>query len=134
MFLDLIVAELEHLQFVRESCLRSLCFCKKVDDFPIRERLLDILIIEVYDGVPVWERLSLHPIVEDDLLLAVLVDALDFTIVTHELLHDFLIRNGLPMVLFRELQTEIFLFVFLCILLFCFSFAWCHHVELLRRL
>jgi len=53
--LDLVVAELEYLQFVWESRLSSLCLSKEVDNFAIREGLFDVLVVKVDDSVTIWE-------------------------------------------------------------------------------
>ena len=98
--------------------------------------MLYILIVEVDDGVAVRERLALDPVIENDLFLAVLVYALDLSVVANELLDNFLVGNGLPMVLLGELETEVFLFILLMLLsillfhLVVIGFNTCH-VELL---
>lgn len=53
--LDLIVAEFEHLELIRERCLCGLGLGKVIDDFTVRERLLDILVVEVDDCVAIGE-------------------------------------------------------------------------------
>ena len=110
-FLDLIVAELENLELIWERGLCGLSLSEKVDNLAIRERLLDVLVIEVDDCVAIREGLTLDSIIKDDLFLAVLVDALDLPIVTNVLLDDLLVRVRLVVVLLGELQAEIFLFV-----------------------
>ena len=111
MFLDLVVAELENLELIWERGLCGLGLCEEIDDFTIRERLLDVLVIEVDDCVAIREGLTLDSVVEDDLLLAVLVDALDLAIVTDILLNDLLVGMCLVVILLGELQAEVFLFV-----------------------
>ena len=111
MFLDLIVAEFEHLELVRESRLSGLCLGEEVHNFAIRVGLLDVLVVEVDDSVAIREGLTLDTIVEDDLFLAVLVDTLDLTIVTYELLDNFLVLNSFAVVLLGELKTEVFFLV-----------------------
>lgn len=91
MFLNLIVAKLEHLELIREGSLRSLRLSKVVAHFAVWEGLLDILIVEVDDCVAIRESLPLDPVVEDDFLLAVLVDALDFSILANVLLSHLLV-------------------------------------------
>ena len=91
MLLDLVVAELEYLQFVWESRLGSLCLSKEVDNFAIREGLFDVLVVKIDDSVSIWEWFTLNAIVEDDLFLTVLVDPLYFAIVANVLLHYLLV-------------------------------------------
>ena len=123
MLLDLIVAEFEDLQFVRERALSRLGFRKVVDNLAVRERLLDVLVVEVDDCVAVRERFPLDSVVEDDLFFAVLVNALDFSILADVLLSYFLIRRRLVMVFFGVLKTVIFLLLLLFQLLFSTGLA-----------
>jgi hypothetical protein len=46
------------------------------------------MIVEVNYGVAIWEDFSLHPIIEYHLLLPVLVDSLDLTVMANNLLND----------------------------------------------
>ena len=110
-FLDLIVAELENLELIWERGLCGLSLSEKVDNLAIRERLLDVLVVKVDDCVAIREGLTLDSVVEDDLLLAILVDALDLAIVTDILLNDLLVGMCLVVILLGELQAEVFLFV-----------------------
>jgi len=89
---DLVVAEFENLQLVRESCLRRLSLCEVINNFAIRESLLDILIVEVDDSIAIWEGLALNSIVENDFLFTVLVNSLNLSVMSHILLDDFLVR------------------------------------------
>ena len=112
MLLDLIVAALEHLQLVGERGLSCLRLSEEVHDFTVGEGLLDVLIVEVDDCVAIGERLALDSVVEDDFFLAVLVDALDLTVVAHVLLYDLLVRVSLAVILLRELEAEVLLLIF----------------------
>lgn len=89
----------------------SLRLGKEVNHFTIRECLFDILVVEVNDGISVRERFTLHAIVENDFFLAVLINTLDFSIMADILFDNFLVGQGLAMVLFWEFETEIFLFI-----------------------
>ena len=109
MFLNLIVLELKHLQTIWESRLRGLSISKVVDYSLIRVSLLDVVVVEVHDCVPIREHLSLHPVVEDHLLLAILVQSLNLAIVTDDLLYDFQIRWALVVVLSWELHVVVLL-------------------------
>ena len=114
MFLNLIVTELEYLQFVRECTLCGLCFSKVVNNLAVRESLFDVLVVEVDDSVAIRERFSFNTVVEDDLFLSVLVDALDFAILADVLLCNFLVCSRLAVVLLWILKTIVF-FIFFCI-------------------
>jgi hypothetical protein len=89
--LDLPVLELEHLQSVLERSLRRLRLCEVVNYFLVRIGLLDVVVVEIYDRVAIGPALALHAVVEDDLLLATLKCALDFSIVTDDLLSNLLV-------------------------------------------
>ena len=119
--LDLIVTELENLQLIRERGLRSLSLSEVVNYFAIRECLLDILVVEVDDCVAIWERLSFDSIIEDDLLLSVLVDPLDLSIMPHVLFDYFLVLQGLAVILFGEFEAEVFFLVRVAALIGTFS-------------
>ena len=86
-------------------------FCEIVNDFAVGEGLLDILIVEVDDRVPIGERLALHPVVENHFFFAVLVNSLDLSIVAHVLFNNFLILQSLAVVFLRELKTEVFFII-----------------------
>ena len=111
-FLDLVVGEFEDLQAVWEGGLRRLGFSEVVDNFLVWEGLLDVRVVEVDDRVAVGEAFSLHAVVEDYFLFAVGVHALDLAIVPDYLLHYFLVSCRLLVVLFGELEAEVFLFLF----------------------
>lgn len=107
MLLDLVVAELEDLQFVREGRLRGLCLCEEVHDLSICKGLLYVLVVKVDDSVAIREGLPLDTVIEDDLFLAVLIDPLNLTIVANILLDHFLVRQSFVMVLLGELEAEV---------------------------
>ena len=111
---NLVVAEFEHLKLVREGGLGSLCLWKVVYDLSTRESLLDILVVKVDNCVAIREGLALNSVVEDYFLLAVLIDSLNLAILSNVLLNDLLVREWLAVILFRILQTEVFVFVRLC--------------------
>ena len=111
MLLNLIVAEFEDLQLVRESRLSGLSLSKEVNHLAICKGLLDVLIVEVDNRVAIRERLSLHSIVEYHLLLSVLVDPLDLSIMPNILLDHFLVWHSFVVVLLWESETEVILFI-----------------------
>jgi hypothetical protein len=110
-FFDLVVCKLEYLEAVRERCLSSLCLCKVVHNLLIRVCLLYIVVIEIHYGVTIREDFPLNSIVEDDLFFAVLIDPLNLTVMSNDLLHHFHIRRILVVVHRRELHVEFFLLV-----------------------
>jgi len=113
--LNLLVAELKHLEPVGEGALRGFCICKVVDDLRIWVGLLDVVIVEVDDGVAVGECLSPDPVAEDYLFFAVHVRALYLAVVTHHLLLDRRVLGvGAAVVALVHLHFEVFLVFFAC--------------------
>jgi hypothetical protein len=117
MLLNLIVSEFEHLQAVLECCLGGFCLSEIVSDFLIRIGLFDVLVVEVDDRVAVRECLTLHTVVEDHLFLAILVNPLNFAVVSNDLLHYLGVGQCLTVVLGWELETEVVFFNLIVILL-----------------
>ena len=111
MLLNLVVAEFEDLKLVREGSLRCLCLREEIDNFSVGERLLYVLVVEVNYGVTIWEGLTFDTVVENYFFLAVLIDALNLAIVAHVLLDNFLVRQRLAVILLREFEAEVFLFI-----------------------
>lgn len=72
--------------------------------------MLDIVVIEIDDRVPVGERLSAHAVAEDDLFLAVEVRSLHLSVVADDLVLHLRILLLLVVILVRELHL-IILFV-----------------------
>lgn len=89
----------------------SLCLSEVVDYLLVRVSLLDIIVVEVNYSVTVREHLSLDSVVEDNLLLAVLVDTLDLAIVSDDLLYHPHVWGVLVMVWLRELHIKLLVFV-----------------------
>ena len=108
--LDLAVGELEHLQAISVCGLRGSRLGEVVDDLAVRIGLLDVAIVEVYDGVAVAERLPTHSIAEDDFLLAVGVRTLHLAIVTHDALGGLSVLLVSVVVPVKELHLVILLF------------------------
>lgn len=69
----------------------------------IREGLLNVLIVKVHNSIPVGEALSLDSVIENDLFLAVGVDALDLSIMAYDLFNHLSVCRRLSVVLLREL-------------------------------
>lgn len=111
MLLNLAVGEFKNLQTVVKSGLSRFGLSEVVDYLEVREGLLDVLIIEVYNSVAIGEGLTFDSVVEDHFLLAVCVHSLDLAIASNVLIYDLLAGGGLTVVLGRELKAEIFLFL-----------------------
>jgi hypothetical protein len=107
--LNLAIGEFEHLESVIESGLGGLSFREIIDYFLVREGLLDILIIKIYDGVAVRERFTLNTVVKNDLFLTIGVHSLDLAISSNVLVNNFGTGSSLGMILSWVLQAEIFL-------------------------
>jgi len=112
MFLDLGVCELEYLQTVCGCRLCCLGFREVVNDLLVWESLLNVLVVEVHDGVTIREGLSFDTVVKDDFLFATRVHTLDLAIVADYLVDDLHVGWLLSVVLLGELETEIFLLFF----------------------
>jgi len=115
MLLDLRIRELEDLKSVWIGRLGRLGLRKVINNFLIRVRLLDIIIVEVDDGVAIWERLPAYAIAENDLLLAVVVRPLHLAVVSDNLILNLRVWLLLVVVLVRELHLVV-LFLILQVL------------------
>lgn len=115
MLLDLRIRELEDLKSVWIGRLGRLGLRKVINNFLIRVRLLDIIIVEVDDGVAIWERLPADAIAENDLLLAVVVRPLHLAVVSDDLILNLRVWLLLVVVLVRELHLVV-LFLILQVL------------------
>jgi len=115
MLLDLRIRELEDLKSIWIGRLGRLGLRKVINNFLIRVRLLDIIIVEVDDGVAIWERLPAYAIAENDLLLAVVVRPLHLAVVSDNLILNLRVWLLLVVVLVRELHLVV-LFLILQVL------------------
>jgi len=113
--LNLIVCKFEYLQAIREGSLCGLGLCKIVDDLLVWVSLLDIIIIEVNNGVPIWEYFPLNAIIKDYLFFAVLVYSLNLAIMSNNLLHNLHVLGVLIVVDLWELHIEVLLLFFISI-------------------
>ena len=109
--LDLGVRELEDLQAVGVGRLRRLCLCKIVNNFLVRIRLLDVVIVEVNNSVAIGEGFPADAIAEDDLLLAIDVRPLHLAIVADDLVLYLSIRLLLIVIMMWELHLVVLLLV-----------------------
>ena len=87
MLFYLLVSKLEYLESIRECCLGCFGFSKIINYSLIRISLFDIIIIEINDCITVWELFTLNPIVKYYFLFAILINSLDFSIITYYLLY-----------------------------------------------
>lgn len=94
----------------------GLGLCEVVDNFLIRIGLLDVYIVEVYNGVSIREGLAPHAIAKDDLLLSVEVSSLHLAVITYDLLQYICVSLILAMVLIRHLHLKVFFLVIFDIL------------------
>ena len=115
MLLDLRIRELEDLKSIWIGRLGRLGLRKVINNFLIRVRLLDIIIVEVDDGVAIRERLPADAIAENDLLLAVVVRPLHLAVVSDNLILNLRVWLLLVVVLVRELHLVV-LFLILQVL------------------
>ena len=95
MLLDLLVGELEHLQPVRERRLGSFCLCKVIHNFLVGKSLLNVLVSKVDDHVAIRVGLTANSV------LARLVNSLDLSIMTHNLVHYLAVCGCLAVVLWE---------------------------------
>ena len=110
MLLDLSVWELEHLQAVRESGLSGLGFSEVIHDFLVWIGLFDVVVVEVDYSVAIREHFSLDSVAEDDFLLPIIINSLDFTIMTNWLLDDFEVLSSLVVVFLGEFHFKVLIF------------------------
>lgn len=86
MFFDLGVGELEYLETVRVSCLSCFGLGKVINNFLVGVGLLDVVIVEVNNRVPIRESLSPHTVAKDHFLLSIQIRSLYLSIVAHDLI------------------------------------------------
>ena len=87
--LNLAISELEHLEAIWESRLRGLGVREEVHDLPVREGLLDVVVVEVDYRIAIRPYFPLQSIREDHFLLPVLVNPLDLPIVSNDFFRQF---------------------------------------------
>ena len=112
MLFNLLVAEFENLKAFWESSLSCFCVREVVHNFLVRICLLDIVIVEVNDGVSIRECLPPDSIAKDHFLLSIQVCPLDLAIVSNYLVLDRDIGvDCSAMVFLRHLHLEVFVVV-----------------------
>ena len=116
--LDLTICEFKHLQPIREGGLGGLSLSEVVNHFLIGVSLLDVVVVEVDNGVLVWEHLPFDPIVKDHLVFAIFIHPLDLPIIAYLLLNYLHVRHTLVVVLRLKFHLEIFLLSHLRFLFF----------------
>jgi len=109
---NLTVLKFEHLESVAVGWLGSLGLSKIVNNLLIRIGLLNIIIVEVHNSIPIRVCLSPDPIGEYNLLLAIQECPLDLAIIAHDLLLDGgVVRILLVVVLAGELHLVVLLLI-----------------------
>jgi len=135
MFFYLLIGKFENLQSVRECSLGSLRFSKVVNNFITWERLFDILIVKIDQGITVGPWFSAHPIAKDHLFPATLENSLYLAIIPCNLVYECLICSSLCMILIRKPHCKIILLLHLLILLILIFFLFItllkYHIILL---
>lgn len=111
MLLDLTVRELEHLQAISVGRLSCPRLGEVVNNLAIWVRLLDVIIVEVDDGVSISESFSANAVAKDDFFLAVGVCALNLAVVANDALDSLLVLIILAMVLVEEFHLVVLFFV-----------------------
>ncbi len=100
------VSKPERFESMLEGGLGSVSLSEEVDHFLIvRERLLDVLVTEVHNGVAIRKYFLLDSIVELNHPLSVLKLCDDFTIVTDSLFDDSAVGQIVIVILLRECQS-----------------------------
>jgi hypothetical protein len=87
-FLDLVIAKLEHLQTICVSRLGCLCLSKVIHNLLIWIRLFDIMIVEEHDCIPIWECFSPYAVAKDYFLFTTQICSLNLSIVANYLILD----------------------------------------------
>ena len=87
MLLNLVIAELEHLQPIGECSLSGPSLCKVVDHFLVREGLLDVAVRKVDNGVAGGPDFSAYAVAKDNFFFAIVKKALDLAIMGYDLIH-----------------------------------------------
>lgn len=111
MLFNLIVSKLEHLQAIWEGRLSCFSFSKIVNYSLISIGLLDVAIVEIDNSVTIRENFTLYSIIENNFFLAILINSLNFSIMSDDLLNNFHVYGALVMILLRELHIKVF-FIF----------------------
>ena len=109
MFLNLLILKLKHLKSIGVSSLGCFSLCKVVYNSLVRVCLFNIFICKVNYQVSIWIGLPPDTVCEHDLFLAWLVDTLNFTIMAHYLVYNFLVLTCFLVIFFQILETVILL-------------------------
>lgn len=129
MLLNLTIWKFKNLQSIRERCLSSLSFSKIINNFLIRIRLLNIIIIEINNSISIRECFPSNSIWKDYFFFAISKRPLYFTIISNNLILNVIIFSRLVMILRWKLHLVIFLLrVLLCPILFVFFVLFLRYV------
>jgi hypothetical protein len=102
--LDLHVAEFKYLKTVWVCALGGLSLCEVIHYLLIGECLFDVTVVEVHNGVSIWECLPPDSIAEYDLLLSIEIGPLDLAIIALDTLLDRGIIRVVIVVLVRHIH------------------------------
>ena len=112
MLFNLVVCKFEHLKSIWESGLGSHRLSEIINNFLIRESLLNIFVIEVDNRVPIRIHLSSDTIVKNDLFLPILIHSLNLAIMAYNLFYDLVVRRIFVMILAWEFHIKILRVIF----------------------
>ena len=88
MLLYLHVLEFEYLEAIWESGLSCLGLSEIIDNLGVWESLFDIVIVEVDNGIPIWESLPSDAVAKYYFFLATQISSLDLTVIANYLILD----------------------------------------------
>jgi hypothetical protein len=86
--LNLHVLEFEDLEAIWECGLGCLGLCKIIDNLGVWESLFDIVIVEIYDGIPIRESLPSDAIAKYYFFFTAQVSSLHLTVIANDLILD----------------------------------------------
>jgi hypothetical protein len=80
MLLNLVIAELENLESIREGCLSGSSLSEIVDYLLVWESLLNVVIVKVHYRIARGPNFPPYSITEDHFFFPVVIETLDLTI------------------------------------------------------
>lgn len=111
MLFNLLIGKFKDLEPIRKSCLSRFSLSEVIDDLGVWICLFDIIVVEVYDCIPIGMSLPSNTIWEYDLFLAIDKSSLNFSVIAHNLLlnRDVIVFSR-TVILRREFHLIIFIF------------------------
>ena len=128
MFFNLIIWEFKDLEAIRESSLCSFSFIEVVDNLLIRECLFDIVIVEVDYWITIRPYLSFNSIGKYNFFLAIIIEPLNFSIMTFNLIDK--LWGVLAVIFWRKLEIEFILIRVFFLSLYRFLLWWLFNLIL----